>query len=145
MDKNINNSRWVKACHLAGHIVAILSLNNECKNRFFSLTGPDDIYQEKTTNGLVILMGGKAAEQSLLADWQYEVDVDITKATEIAVEMVCSYGKDSKVGPISFKILEKNNVLGNKLKEEACETIRDLIKKADSQASHLMTRNMDLL
>lgn len=145
MDKDISNSRWVKACHLAGHIVAIYNLKTKCSNQFFSLSGPDDIPQEKTLKGLIIIMGGKAAEQSIFADWQRDVEVDITKATEIATEMVCSYGKDPKVGPISFKILEKNNILSNKLREEACETIQDLIKKADSQASHLMTRNMDLL
>lgn len=145
MDKNINNSRWVKAIHLAGHIVAIYNLKTNCSNKFFSLSGPDDIPQEKTMEGLIIIMGGKAAEQSLFTDYQRDVEVDITKATEIATEMVCSYGKDPKVGPISFKILEKNNILSNKLKEEACESIQDLIKKADSQAGHLMTRNMNSL
>src|SRR5258708_29544634 len=72
---------------------------------FFRSHAPDEKYtypREYLLNNLVILFGGRVAEELVLEQTTTGAGNDIEKATDLARRMVCEWGMSEKLGPMTF-------------------------------------------
>ena len=60
-------------------------------------------------------MGGRAAEEVVFQQFSSGASDDLSKATDIARKMVCSYGMSEKIGPIFIEDPSPNVFLGREL------------------------------
>ncbi len=94
--------------------------------------------KEQLTNSIVMLLGGRAAEEVALDDIRTGASNDIMQASKIARKMVCEWGMSDKLGPISFSEKEGQVFLGKDLghSKEYSEKTATLI---DSEISKIIT------
>ena len=71
--------------------------------------------REMILNTLAVLMGGRAAEETVLGEISTGAENDIERATEIARKMVCEWGMSEKLGPVSFGKKEEQVFLGREM------------------------------
>ena len=81
--------------------------------------------REYLLNNLVILFGGRVAEELVLEHMTTGAGNDIEKATDLARRMVCEWGMSEKLGPMTFGKKEEEIFLG-----------RDFTQKADYSQEH---------
>ena len=112
-------------------------------------------YKKKYLNAqLVILMGGRIAEELFMKHITTGAGNDIERATEIARKMVCEWGM-SDLGPMSFGKKEEQIFLGRELTQhrdysEATairidEQVRDIISTAYNRAKKTIEDQSDAL
>src|SRR3989449_3252317 len=68
--------------------------------------------REYLLNNLVILFGGRVAEELVLEHTTTGAGNDIEKATDLARRMVCEWGMSEKLGPMTFGKKEEEIFLG---------------------------------
>jgi hypothetical protein len=68
--------------------------------------------KEYLLNNLVILFGGRVAEELILDHTTTGAGNDIEKATDLAHRMVCEWGMSEKLGPMTFGKKEEEIFLG---------------------------------
>ena len=68
--------------------------------------------REYLLNNLVILFGGRVAEELVLEQVTTGAGNDIEKATDLARRMVCEWGMSEKLGPMTFGKKEEEIFLG---------------------------------
>lgn len=66
-------------------------------------------------NNLIILLGGRAAEELVLKQFTTGAGNDIERATELARKMVCNWGMSEELGPLSFGKKEEHIFLGKEI------------------------------
>jgi cell division protease FtsH len=66
-------------------------------------------------NNLIILLGGRAAEELVLKQFTTGAGNDIERATELARKMVCNWGMSEELGPLSFGKREEHIFLGKEI------------------------------
>jgi cell division protease FtsH len=106
-------------------------------------------------NNLVILFGGRVAEELVLKQITTGAGNDIEKATDLARRMVCEWGMSDKLGPMTFGKKEEEIFLGRDFtqkvdysKSTAIEIdaeIRRIIQESYQRAKDLLTTNLRLL
>jgi cell division protease FtsH len=106
-------------------------------------------------NNLVILFGGRVAEELVLKYVSTGAGNDIEKATDLAHRMVCEWGMSEKLGPMTFGNKEEEIFLGRDFtqkvdysKRTAIEIdaeVRRLIQESYHRAKDLLTTNLRLL
>jgi cell division protease FtsH len=82
----------------------------------------DDRYtqnRELCESNLVILMGGRAAEEIVFQQPTTGAGNDIERATGLARKMVCEWGMSEKMGPLSFGKKEEQIFLGREINRHA--------------------------
>jgi cell division protease FtsH len=109
------------------------------------------VYLEGT---LIVLMGGRSAEEIVLGHITTGAGNDIERATEIARKMVCDWGM-SELGPLSFGKKEEAIFLGREINqhrdysESTAVRIDDQVQKiiltAYQQAREVLNSNRDAL
>ncbi|MBI4240476.1 MAG: cell division protein FtsH, partial [Candidatus Rokubacteria bacterium] len=75
----------------------------------------DDKYnysKEYLNNRIIILLGGRAAEEIVLGQQTTGAGDDLEKATELARKMVCEWGMSDRLGPLTFGKKEDHIFLG---------------------------------
>ena len=75
--------------------------------------------REYLLNNLVILFGGRVAEELVLNHMTTGAGNDIEKATDLARRMVCEWGMSEKLGPMTFGKKEEEIFLGQRLYPES--------------------------
>lgn len=100
-------------------------------------------------------LGGRAAEKLIFNHYTTGAGNDIEKATGIARKMVCEWGMSEKLGPLSYGKKEEEIFLGREIQQhrdysektaiEIDEEIRGIVNKAMSEATRILTENIDLL
>jgi cell division protease FtsH len=110
---------------------------------------------EYLRNNLIILFGGRVAEELVLEDITTGAGNDIEKATDLAHRMVCEWGMSEKLGPMTFGKKEEEIFLGRDFtqksdysKNTAIEIdaeIRRIMQESYQRAKHLLTTNLRLL
>ena len=86
-------------------------------------------------NKLLVLLGGRCAEQMVFGDITTGAQDDLTKATDIAHRMICEYGMSERLGPITFKKKDEEVFLGRDIardrgySERTAEAIDDEVKR----------------
>jgi cell division protease FtsH len=111
--------------------------------------------KEYLLNNLVILFGGRVAEELVLEQVTTGAGNDIEKATDLARRMVCEWGMSERLGPMTFGKKEEEIFLGRDFAQkvdyskamavEIDGEIRDIIQASYEQAKHLLKTNLLLL
>jgi len=109
-------------------------------------TMEDKSYTSKTElkEKLVTLLGGRAAEEIALNDISSGAANDLDVATQIARNMICVYGMNSEIGPISL-VNSKNEVIGTETMSLIFELIAKSVKEAEEEAKRILMENRELL
>ena len=111
--------------------------------------------REYLLNNLVILFGGRVAEELVLEHTTTGAGDDIEKATDLARRMVCEWGMSEKLGPMTFGKKEEEIFLGRDFTQKADYSkstaveidaeIRRIIQESYHRAKDLLTTNLLLL
>jgi cell division protease FtsH len=111
--------------------------------------------REYLLNNLVILFGGRVAEELVLEHMTTGAGNDIEKATDLARRMVCEWGMSEKLGPMTFGKKEEEIFLGRDFtqkveysKRTAIEIdaeVRRIIQESYHRAKDLLKTNLRLL
>jgi len=106
-------------------------------------------------NNLVILFGGRVAEELVFEQITTGAGNDIEKATDLAHRMVCEWGMSEKLGPMTFGKKDQEIFLGRDFtqregysKNTAVEIdaeIRRIIQESYQRAKDLLKTNLGLL
>ena len=106
-------------------------------------------------NNLVILFGGRVAEELVLKQVTTGAGNDIEKATDLARRMVCEWGMSDKLGPMTFGKKEEEIFMGRDFtqkvgysKNTAVEIdaeIKRIIQESYQKAKDLLTVHLLLL
>jgi cell division protease FtsH len=67
---------------------------------------------------VTVMFGGRAAEDVILKDISAGAHDDIKKATDIARQMVCSWGMADATGPINYSDTEEHLFLGREISRQ---------------------------
>lgn len=121
-----------------------------------SLPTEDRNYHRKTEmeDDLVVLLGGRVAEQLVLEDISTGASNDIQRATELAKSMVTKYGFSEKLGPIVYGTDQNEVFLGRDINQTRCSEevaglidseVRRLIDTAYNHARTILKEHMDNL
>ena len=111
--------------------------------------------REFLLNNLVILFGGRVAEELVLEQITTGAGNDIEKATDLAHRIVCEWGMSEKLGPMTFGKKEEEIFLGRDFgqktdysKNTAIEIdaeIKRIIQESYYRAKDLLTTHIRLL
>jgi cell division protease FtsH len=111
--------------------------------------------REYLLTNLVILFGGRVAEELVLEHMTTGAGDDIEKATDLARRMVCEWGMSEKLGPMTFGKKEGEIFLGRDFtqKVEYSEStaleidgeVRRIIQESYHRAKELLMTNLRLL
>jgi len=111
--------------------------------------------REFLLNNIVILLGGRAAEEIILKDFTTGAGNDIERATGLARKMVCEWGMSDAIGPLSYGKKEEQIFLGREFashqdySEETAKRIDAEINKivieSYNRAKKILSENIDLL
>jgi len=106
-------------------------------------------------NNVVILFGGRVAEELVLNHMTTGAGNDIERATEIAHQMVCEWGMSEKLGPITFGKKEEQIFLGRDFTQQQDYSentavaidaeVRRIILESYERAKKILTTNLELL
>ena len=118
----------------------------------------DDRYsysKEFLVNQIIILLGGRAAEEIVFRQQTTGAGNDLEKATEMARKMVCEWGMSDKMGPLTFGKAEEHVFLGREMsrpKDYSEETavlidseIKRIVTDCASRAHQLLESNLEKL
>ncbi len=121
------------------------------------LPGEDRHNYSKTflMHNMVVLMGGRVAEEIVLDQLTTGASNDIERATKTAHNMVCQWGMSEKLGPMSFGDSQEQVFLGKELihnKDYGEETakmidseVRRFVDEAHQEAHRLLKDNREAL
>lgn len=110
--------------------------------------------QEELENKMVVLLGGRAAEQIIFGHVSTGAHDDLGKATQVARDMAMRYGMIPELGPVTYGS-EPASFLGDAGPRErhyseataarVDAAVRDLIEKSFDRATAILTLNKNLL
>lgn len=162
--------RRLTAYHEAGH--AVVSRNLETQDPIhhisiiprgraggmtISLPQEDKSYASKSemSEDIISFMGGRVAEQLVLADISTGASNDIERATKLARSMVVKYGMSDKIGPISFASENDEVFLGRdyghtrnyseQVAAQIDEEIKTFISAAYARCEEILKKNLPVL
>ncbi|MBX3728194.1 MAG: ATP-dependent zinc metalloprotease FtsH [Candidatus Sumerlaeia bacterium] len=106
--------------------------------------------------GLVALLGGLAAEKTVLGETGTGVSNDLQRVTHMARRMVCEFGMSERLGPRTFGDTRANVFLGRDMGNEGRDygedvaqiidtEVKELVDWALDRAMTILTENRDLL
>ena len=93
--------------------------------------------REYLLNSIVILLGGRAAEELILKDFTTGAGNDIERATNLARKMVCEWGMSDEMGPLSYGKKEEQIFLGREFATHK-DYSEDTAKKIDKEVSRIV-------
>ena len=104
---------------------------------------------------LVVIMGGRVAEELVFGDVTNGASSDIRHATNIARKMVCEWGMSEKMGMVEYGTHEEHVFLGRDIgksrdyseatAQEIDREVRSLCDSAYDRAKNLLSTNRDKL
>ena len=119
------------------------------------LNGEDNFYtKKKMLQHIIVFLGGRAAEELVLDDITTGASNDIQRATQLARDMVTTYGM-SRLGPIKYGDEHSEPFLGRDynhtrnygeaLATEIDTVVGEIIEECYEQAKKLLQDHMDVL
>ncbi len=164
-----DEEKAITACHESGHtLVARLLPNTDPihkvtiipRGRSLGLTQQLPIDERHTypkdylINNIRILMGGRAAEETILDTQTTGTGDDIEKASNLARKMVCDYGMSKNLGPLTFGKKEEQIFLGREIAQhrdyseltaqKIDEEVRDIVTGAYKKTLQLIRDNLEI-
>lgn len=111
--------------------------------------------REFLMNNIVILLGGRAAEELVLKDFTTGAGNDIERATNLARKMVCEWGMSEAMGPLSYGKKAEQIFLGREFathKDYSEETARKIdvevariVMTSYESAKQILSDRMEIL
>ncbi|MCX5825011.1 MAG: ATP-dependent metallopeptidase FtsH/Yme1/Tma family protein [Deltaproteobacteria bacterium] len=98
--------------------------------------------REYLLNNIVILLGGRAAEELILKDFTTGAGNDIERATNLARKMVCEWGMSDEMGPLSYGKKEEQIFLGREFATHK-DYSEDTAKKIDKEVSRIVMKSYE--
>ena len=100
-----------------------------------------NLSKEKAENFIAFLMGGRCAEEIIFQERTNGASNDIERASELARNMVCSWGMSEKLGPINYSRSSNYNIYGG---VEQTNFSDDTARSIDVEVAHLIQSNYEL-
>ena len=97
--------------------------------------------REFLLNNIVILLGGRAAEELILKDFTTGAGNDIERATNLARKMVCEWGMSDEMGPLSYGKKEEQIFLGREFATHK-DYSEETAQKIDKEVSRIVMSSM---
>ncbi len=104
---------------------------------------------------ITTLLGGRAAEEVIFGKITTGASNDLQRATDLAEQMVTSYGMSTVLGPLAYAQGQQNNFLGNNgttrrmVSEATAEAIdqevKAIVEGAHQEALGILEKNRELL
>jgi len=104
---------------------------------------------------IVMLLGGRVAEEVVLGHMTTGAGNDIERATDTARKMVCKWGMSEKLGPLSYGEKDEEIFLGRELmhhknfsedtSRQIDAEVRSIVEGCHSRAKELLTANVEFL
>jgi cell division protease FtsH len=84
------------------------------------LPGEDrmNLSEHELVDNLVVLLGGRAAEQLVYKESTVGAENDLERATSMARRMVTHWGMSERLGPVSYKLSEEDPFLGREIHQQ---------------------------
>jgi cell division protease FtsH len=98
--------------------------------------------REFLIHNIVILLGGRAAEELVLKDLTTGAGNDIERASALARKMVCEWGMSEEMGPLSYGKKEEQIFLGREFATHK-DYSEDTARKIDREVSLIVMRCYD--
>lgn len=161
--------KYITAVHEAGHAIVAQSLEN-CDNvqeisiiprgqaGGYTLTVDEKdsthMPKQKLLDSLVMMLGGRSAEETMLDDITTGASNDIERATKIARKMVAEWGMSDKLGLISFgeggevfvgRDYQRQVPYGQELASEIDEEVRKIVDTAHTKALEILSGKKELI
>ena len=112
-----------------------------------------NISRSEVIDRLVVLLGGRAAEQIVFGETTAGAESDLERATSLARRMITHWGMSEKLGPVSFKIDNEDPFLGREFQrqrevsektlQEIDEEVSALLRDAERRAESLLSEWRD--
>lgn len=112
-------------------------------------------YKDQLENELAIAFGGRVAEEIVFNRISTGAANDIKQATDLAQQMVRSWGMSEELGPLSYAKNEEQIFLGREIAQhrdysdetarKIDEEIQSLINKSYNRAKTVLNKNLDVL
>jgi len=106
-------------------------------------------------DNIIVLLGGRAAEEITLDDISTGASNDIERASKIARQMVTKFGMSDKIGPICFgsehdevfigRDFVQSKNLSENVASEIDNEVKSIIEKCFEQSKSLLRDNLDSL
>ena len=110
-------------------------------------TLPEDYLKDR----LVVMMGGRSAEQELIGSASSGADDDIAQATALARAMVSRWGMSKDIGPVDLRDSEEHPFLGKEIAQprhfsehsaqSVDKAVKELLSNAEKQAMELIAQH----
>lgn len=122
-----------------------------------SLPTEDKYYATKSEmlDELKVLLGGRVAEALVLKEISSGASNDLQRATQLAHQMVCTYGMSEKLGPVTYGRGESQVFLGRdytrdkeyseEVAAEIDQEVRRIMNEAYDATMKLLSENIDKL
>ncbi len=94
-------------------------------------------------NRLVIMMGGRVAEEVIFEQVTTGAGNDLEQATDLARRMVCEWGMSEKLGPLTFGRKDENPFLGREFGNQRDYSEHTAIE-IDAEVRRIVTAGYDL-
>jgi cell division protease FtsH len=104
---------------------------------------------------LAVLLGGRAADETVFNMKTTGAGNDITRATDLARKMVCEWGMSEGMGPLTFGKKEEQIFLGREIAQHRDysertaimidEEVKKLVDDAHNKALKILKDNLDIL
>jgi cell division protease FtsH len=111
-----------------------------------------NLTKEKGENFISFLMGGRVAEELVFGEMTNGASNDIERATELARNMVCSWGMSDKLGPVNYAKSNGGMMYGGESVSFSDETsrkidleIQSLVQVNYEIAKNILSHNIDAL
>jgi cell division protease FtsH len=165
-----DEERRITAYHESGHtLVAKLLPNSDPihkvtiipRGRTLGLTQQLPVDEKHTypreflLSKIIVLMGGRAAEEIVLNMQTTSAGNDIEKASELARKMVCDYGMSDELGPLTFGRKQEQIFLGREIAQHRDyseltaqridEEVKNVVNSAYGKSSQLIQGNLNRL
>ncbi|NER47293.1 MAG: ATP-dependent zinc metalloprotease FtsH [Symploca sp. SIO1A3] len=113
--------------------------------------------EDELRGQIATLLGGRSAEEVVLGSITTGASNDLQRATDLAEQMVTTYGMSKVLGPLAYEKGQQNNFLGNSMamnprrmvSDETAKAIDDevkgIVETAHQQALDILKQNRDLL
>jgi cell division protease FtsH len=109
--------------------------------------------QGELRDQLVVLMGGRCAEQMVFSETTAGAENDLERATNIARRMVTHWGMSERLGPVSYKTTEEDPFLGREIQRQRMfsehtmelidEEVARILHEASQTADKILTDHRD--
>ncbi len=99
--------------------------------------------REFLLNNIVILLGGRAAEELILKDFTTGAGNDIERATNLARKMVCEWGMSDAMGPLSYGKKEEQIFLGREFATHK-DYSEETAQKIDQEVSRIVMTSYEI-